>query len=223
MRTRKHQNQKISYKPAKGLQNKAGQYVDIHHHYLRNIQSADKIKQVKFQYGMLGYVCPKPWKYWYFNTDHISLIIKTCNYTNHIGRYKKVQSLPSPTTKAMYLQANPNKINKFHRHKSNVPSKTGATTRVLQLKQADPKHNYTRTQKLAHYSPGVALGGESSAMERETAVLTPAASPPTTPPLPRSMRGLWTNVAKWSKGCKGREKGAERKEGGQEETDARMS
>lgn len=37
---------------------------------------------------------------------------------------------------------------------------------------------------------GVALGGERSAVERETAVLSPAPSPPTTPPLPRSKRGL---------------------------------
>lgn len=48
----------------------------------------------------------------------------------------------------------------------------------------------------------VALGGERSTMERETAVLSPTPSPPTTPPLPRSKRGIWTNAANERKGVR---------------------
>lgn len=68
---------------------------------------------------------------------------------------------------------------------------------------------------------GVALGGERSTVERETAVLSPAPSPSTTPPLPRSKRGLWTNAAKGERdGSEGREREGGKKERGQEETDA---
>ena len=54
----------------------------------------------------------------------------------------------------------------------------------LPLKPAD-QHTSTHTLLTR-----VALGGERSTVERETAVLSPAPSPPTTPPLPRSKRGL---------------------------------